>query len=215
MNIFVTGGSSGIGLCLVRDLMIDHTVTAPPRFDLDLSVYNSVDLSGYDAITLCAGSDLGGRQAFMLMDDHHWHNTMQVNLLSNMQLIKNFVTTRGEQWSKIIVIGSATTDYLRPGMLAYTISKLALEQFCRGLRQEIHRNIGIAIVRPGLIKTNFHSARCLQQISLAESDQWYDSQSHLLPNDLVPLVRSILQDRSHSLREITVSNGFVGKDHHV
>jgi NADP-dependent 3-hydroxy acid dehydrogenase YdfG len=211
MKIFLTGGSSGIGRCLADSLSDQQDLTAPPRSRLDLSEYPSgIDLAPYDIMILSAGSDVGGRRPFMSMDDWQWQNTLQVNLLSNMQLIKDFVSVRANQWSKIIMIGSATTDYLRENMLPYTVSKLALEQFCRGLRQEIDPVIGISILRPGLVRTNFHRARHQNLMSVQECDQWYDSQNCLRPEDLIPVIESVIQDRAHCLREIVVSNGFTG-----
>lgn len=205
MNIFITGGSNGIGKCLYQSLVSSHEISAPTRAQLDLSEYPSVPLESYDAVILCAGSDLGGKNLFVDMEDQHWQNTMQVNLLSNIKLIKDYIKSRRDQWSKIVVIGSTATDHIWPTMLLYTISKIALENFCRGLRQEISKNIGIAIVRPGLVKTNFNMSRHMGNISQEMSDQWYDSQAHLMPEDLVPVIENILSDRAHSIREITVS----------
>jgi NADP-dependent 3-hydroxy acid dehydrogenase YdfG len=139
------------------------------------------------------------------MEDQHWQNTMQVNLLSNMKLIRDYVKSRKDQWSKIVVIGSTATDHIWPAMLPYTISKIGLENFCKGLRQEISKNTGIVTVRPGLVKTNFNMSRHMGTITKEISDQWYDSQAHLMPEDFVPVIKNILCDRSHSIKEITIS----------
>lgn len=205
MKIFMTGGLNGIGKCLYQALVSDHEIFAPSRAQLDLSDYPAVQLESYDAVILCAGSDLGGKRFFVDMENQHWQNTMQVNLLSNMKLIHDYVKSRNHQWSKIIVIGSTATDHIWPTMLPYTVSKIALEQFCKGLRQEISKNIGISIVRPGLVKTNFNMSRHMGSITQEESNQWYDSQPHLMPEDFVPVIQNILSDRSHSIREITIS----------
>jgi NADP-dependent 3-hydroxy acid dehydrogenase YdfG len=205
MKILLTGGSSGIGAAIKNSLGNRYEIDSPNRALLDLSRYPQWPLHDYDALVLCAGSDLGGKTMFEDMQDCHWQNTMQVNLLSNMKLIKDFVKSRSQQWSKIIVIGSTATDHAWPGMLPYTISKIGLEQFCHGLRQEINRNIGISVIRPGLVKTNFNLARHQGRISQQESDQWYASMPHLQADDLVSVVDHILQDRAHMLREITVS----------
>ena len=129
MKIFMTGGSSGIGKCLHQALTSDHEISAPPRADLDLSDYPLVPLAPYDAIILCAGSDRDGKKFFVDMEDQHWQNTMQVNLLSNMKLMRDYVKSRNDQWSKIVVIGSTATDHIWPTMLPYTISKIGLENF--------------------------------------------------------------------------------------
>lgn len=205
MNILMTGGSSGIGLCLAEELKKSHSVSTPTRDQLDLSCNIDYDFTSYDAVILCAGSDIGGKKPFCEMADWHWKNTMQVNLLGNMQITKKYVEQRGNLWGKIIVIGSTATDHIWPNMLPYSISKLALEQFCRALRQEIPKNIGISILRPGLVKTGFHRARHQNQISEQEERDWYESKPHLSADELIPAVISMLDDRAHSIKEVTIS----------
>jgi NADP-dependent 3-hydroxy acid dehydrogenase YdfG len=205
MKIFLTGGSNGIGSAIKQSLSAMYQVDSPGRDELNLNRYPQYTLQDFDAIVLCAGSDIGGKRLFAEMEDQHWQNTMQVNLLSSMKLIKDYVSSRGSQWSKIVVFGSTATDYIWPTMIPYSISKLALEQFCRALRQEIDRNIGITIVRPGLVKTNFNMARHQGKVSREESDRWYDSMPHLLPDSFPPVIESILQDRTHSIKEIAIS----------
>jgi NADP-dependent 3-hydroxy acid dehydrogenase YdfG len=205
MKIFLTGGSSGIGKCLRENLDQLHTVCAPSRSELDLSAYPVCDLAEFDVLLLCAGSDLDGKKPFCSMQDPHWQNTMQVNLLSNMHLIKQFVCARSDQWSKIVVFGSTATDHIWSGMLPYTLSKLALEHFCRCLRQEIPKNIGITIIRPGLVKTNFHYARNLGSITQEQAESWYQQQPHLAADDLVQSVITVINDHDHIFKELTLA----------
>lgn len=205
MKIFVTGGSSGIGRCLLEYLGSQHDVTAPTRKELDLAHYPCVDLQHYDCVILCAGSDLGGKNKFVDMQDQHWQNTMQVNLLSNMKLIKDYVQARQHKPGKIIVFGSTATDHVWPTMLPYSISKLALESFCQALRQELPPNLGICVIRPGLVKTNFNMSRHQGAVTQQQSDQWYASQPHLLPHQLMPTIGNILLDTEHHIKDITIS----------
>ena len=205
MKIFLTGGSSGIGHALLHNLAWDHEIHSPERSFCDLSDQPLVDFNGFDALILCAGSDLGGKTPFCSMLESDWRDTMQVNLLSNMSLIQQFVQSRQDQWAKIIVFGSTATHHIWPGMIPYGVAKLALESFCRALRQEIPATLGISIIRPGLTRTGFNYRRWKGQLTLEQSQQWYDSQPHLLPENFVEPVRQILDDRSHSIKEVTIS----------
>jgi NADP-dependent 3-hydroxy acid dehydrogenase YdfG len=204
MNILITGGSSGIGQQLAMSLSKDNTVTAPARSHLDLSCLPEYHMQTFDCIILCAGSDLGGKQPFCDMQDSDWVNTMQVNLISNMKLIKDYVKARGSQWSKIIVFGSTATNHLWPNMIPYSLSKLALEEFCCALRQEIPGTTGIAVIRPGLVKTNFNFARNKGQITQEQAGEWYADKPHLLPQDFVSAVKYMLDDRLHTLKELVI-----------
>lgn len=205
MKILLTGSSSGIGLAIKQAMQDKYQLDCPTRGQLDLNAYPEWNVCQYDVMILCAGSDLGGKKLFVDMQDSQWQNTMQVNFLSNIKLMKDYVKSRHGLWSKIVVFGSTVTDHVWPKMLPYTLSKIALEKFCQGFRQEIDCNIGIVVVRPGLVKTNFNMARHQGMISQAESDQWYESMPHLQPEALVPVIDTVLQDRVHSIREITVS----------
>lgn len=205
MKILVTGASSGIGKAMADHLESMHEVVRPGRQELDLSIYPCMALDQFDTLLLCAGSDLGGKQPFVQMQDAHWQNTMQVNLLSNMKLIKDYIGSRNNKWSKLIVIGSTATDHVWPGMLPYSLSKMALEQFCRALRQEVQPGIGITIIRPGLVRTNFNHARYLGQLDKQTADAWYQQQPHLNPSDFIPIIDAICADTQHQLKEITVA----------
>jgi NADP-dependent 3-hydroxy acid dehydrogenase YdfG len=204
MNILITGGSSGIGQQLVVSLSRDNVVTAPDRLHLDLARLPDYPMQTFDCIILCAGSDLGGKQPFCAMQDSDWVNTMQVNLVSNMKLIKDYIIARGSQWSKIIVFGSTATNHIWPNMIPYSLSKLALEEFCCALRQEVSSNIGISIIRPGLVKTNFNFARNKGHLTQQQANEWYADKSHLLPHDLVPAVKYMLDDRLHIFKELVI-----------
>ena len=160
MNVFLTGGSSGIG-AKFKDHLVEqgYNVTAPTRSELDLSNFNinDVELKDYDYLILCAGVDTHGRQPFFKLKEEDFLNTVNVNLLSNMRLIHKYIQQRHfKHWSKIIVIGSTVIDYIWPNFVAYGTSKVALDAFLESLDRELNDNIGITRIHPGLTKTNFH-----------------------------------------------------------
>ena len=63
MNIFLTGGSSGIGkACFELLVQKGHSVTAPTRNQLNLSDPHNIEhlsLSEFDVVLNCAGSNIG------------------------------------------------------------------------------------------------------------------------------------------------------------
>ena len=80
MNIFLTGGTSGIGLATKHLLEKQHRVTAPPRQDFDLTDFaqiDGLDLTGYDAVINCAGDNQGSYQGW---HNNSWHRIKKYNV---------------------------------------------------------------------------------------------------------------------------------------
>jgi len=205
MNIWMTGSSSGIGAKLLQGLVTSgHRVTAPTRQQIDLNNTIKVDLGCYDVVILCAGVDLGGQQSFCEQESQDWHTTLQVNLITSMDIVQQYYRQRGSQWSKIIIFGSTVTDHFWPGKLVYTVSKLALEGFCRGLRQELPPTMGITVIRPGLTRTGFHRRRHHGRISEQQEREWYDSMPCLEPQVFLQPVLDVINDTKHHIRELRI-----------
>lgn len=209
MNVFLTGGSSGIGQRFKQHLeSLGHTVYAPTRQELDLSTFDisTLDLGSYDCVILCAGVDTNGRQPFIKLKEQDFVNTVTVNLLANMRLVHKYVQQRYfKSWSKIIVIGSTIVDYVWPNFVSYGTSKVALKTFLESLDRElVDTNIGICQLHPGLTKTNFHFNRGNGPIE--EKDILYNTIPHLTVDDLVPYLDQILTDRKHNIKILTVSS---------
>jgi NADP-dependent 3-hydroxy acid dehydrogenase YdfG len=206
MNIFLTGGSSGIGRCIEQNFSAMHSVTAPNRQELDLSKLSfQLDLSKFDCIILCAGSDVGGKQPFASMMQDDWLNTFTVNFLSNIKIIQDYINSRGDLWSKIIVVGSNITNYVWPNNVPYGTSKVALESFATAINGELPSNIGITILRPGLCKTSFNHNRYQGNVEQAVTDQLYNYHPCMLPSDLLPAIDLVLNDRQHLIKNLEIS----------
>lgn len=211
-TVFLTGGSSGIGLEFKNHLISNgYIVTAPTRTELNLSNFDidDVNLSSYDYLVLCAGIDTNGRQPFVKLKASDFNNTVQVNLLANMMLIHKYVQQRFHKpWSKIIVIGSTIVEKVFPNFVAYGTTKVALDTFVDALRSELHESqgnnkIGLSIIHPGLIKTNFHFNR--GNVSETEKNILYDTLPHLTVDQLVPVFDQILNDQQHLIKKISIS----------
>lgn len=206
MNVFLTGGSSGIGAEFYKHLLDNnYNVYAPSRAELDLSNFSidTVDLTNYEYLILCAGVDTNGRQPFANQHYNDITNTIEVNLLANMKLINKYVKQRNNIWSKIIVVGSTITDYVWPNFITYGTSKVALTSFAHALSQEVPKSLGICIIHPGLTRTNFHYNR--GNVTEENKNILYDTMPCMNTVDLIPVFEQILNDRKHLIKEIKVS----------
>lgn len=207
MKVFLTGGSSGIGLRFKEHLEAQgYDVYAPSRAELDLNNFNikDVELKDSDLLILCAGVDLHGRQHFVNLKEEDFVTTINVNLLANMRLVHKYIRQRHfKKWSKIIVVGSNIIEYVWPDFVAYGTAKIALDTFLSSLDRELNDNIGITRINPGLTKTNFHANR--GNWSAEEAEQLYQTRAHMNVDDLVDTFDLILKDQRHLIKTVTVS----------
>lgn len=157
---FITGGSSGLGLELVR-IFHDHgfEICRPTRQELDLDRPDDAlhfPMPRPDILINCAGHDLGGKTTFL---DHGIENIVKILntnfvsaiVLSHRALVKNANC-------KIINITSTNNRQYWSNNLAYSLSKKSLAEFGRTLLID-HCQVRILEVQLGLTRTNFNRNR--------------------------------------------------------
>jgi short-subunit dehydrogenase len=208
MNVFLTGGSSGIGKQFKQHLESNnYAVTAPSRQELDLANLDIdiVDFKSYDYLVLCAGVDTNGRAPFAAMKSADFVNTVTVNLTSNIILIHKYVQQRMfKPWSKVIVLGSQVVDGYHPGYGVYGTSKHGLDAFMSTISYELRdKNIGFTIMHPGLTKTNFNRNR--GNVPEDKVNDLYDQTSHMQTEDLIPVFDQILHDQKNLITKISLT----------
>ena len=110
MNLFITGGSSGVGQACV-ELFNQYHVTAPTRDELDLSNFEAIDqldLSPYDIVINCAGANAGAFKGWL---DNSWQNQQKqvdVNFTGALLLAKQYVQQRPD--GHFIYVTSSNID---------------------------------------------------------------------------------------------------------
>jgi len=154
MKVLVTGGSRGIGKSIV-DLFLSkgHQVDAPTRDILDLSkpLYFEGDGGHFDIIINNAGIN-----PLALIKDIPDEEVMRVNYFSPLQIIQNCLPYMvGQQYGRIINIGSIWIDISKPNRAAYSASKSALHSLTKSLTAEYaHKNILTNTISPGFVGTD-------------------------------------------------------------
>lgn len=166
----VTGGASGIGLQLVRDLLLRGRqvviwdLKAPP--DLPGASFEQVDLTDPAAIAAAAGRVpdevecfIHNAGVFQRTSIAHDNLAAAVDLaikvhftafvLATQELLPRFASK-----ASIVAITSAAMDMVYPGTLAYGPSKAALDRAIRQLAVELGpRGIRVNGIAPGSIAT--------------------------------------------------------------
>ena len=114
MNIFLTGGSSGIGQAVYQLLNSrGYKVTAPSRKTLnliDFSAIDSLDLSTYDVVINCAGANQGAYLGWQKNSWQNQQNHVSVNFTGPLLLAKQY--TRQRATGQFVYITSASAILL-------------------------------------------------------------------------------------------------------
>ena len=153
----VTGAASGIGracvesllsrgaavVALDRDAAVAGRWTRPDVLGLACDVTDGAGLDraldaaarafgGIDFLVLNAGLFPGGTRIAALEDDA-WRQVMQVNLDSNLALLRRChpLLALARRGGRVVVIGSKNVPAPGPGAAAYSASKAALTQLAR------------------------------------------------------------------------------------
>ena len=150
MRIFLTGGSSGIGLTIKNTLeQAGIKVISPTSKELDLSTDFIIDPITVDGFIHCAGINL--------IADHKSINQadllklFQINTFSFVNLCSNLNLT---QRSNIVAIGSLYSTQTKESRIQYTMSKHALYGAVKTLALEkASDKIKVNMISPGFVDT--------------------------------------------------------------
>ncbi len=124
---------------------------------IDRMVAETVDAFGHiDVLVNAAGIIKGGSIEDTTLDD--WDKMMTVNLRSVFYLTQKCVPHITEQTGNIVNISSVAGTRAFPNLLAYCVSKAAIDQFTRCTALELAaKGIRVNAVNPGVVVTNLHS----------------------------------------------------------
>lgn len=169
-NVFLTGGSRGIGK-KIKEVFCENgaKVIAPERSQLDLSRTDSIekyleeeDLQ-IDIFVHCAGiNELAGIQDINL---DIINRVFQVNYNAPVMLMHRFAENmKAKKWGRVIFISSLYAIVSREERIAYSSSKNALTGLMKTLALELApQNILVNAVAPGYVMTDMTKQNLSQQ----------------------------------------------------
>ncbi|KPH74447.1 SDR family NAD(P)-dependent oxidoreductase [Bosea vaviloviae] len=181
-HVVITGGASGIGLCMVESFLgqaahvtvIDHDEHAlrscAERFGDGRATFRCADLSSIavasttirdcaavapiDVLIANAANDT--RHSWNGVTEESWRNVLAVNLDHQFfcaQAAAGDMVGRGRP-GVIILMGSVAARRGRPAMIGYLTAKAAIDGMVRGLARELgQKRIRVAGLVPGAIET--------------------------------------------------------------
>jgi len=183
---FVTGATSGIGrACALAFAKRGASVACVGRKDEALeAVTNEIKSGGGDALKLKANlahedeseevveqavTTYGGIDILVNAAGHisngtientsieSWDEMMNINVRSIFKLMQNALPSLIERKGNIVNVSSVTGLRAFPGVLAYCVSKAALDQLTRCSALELAaRGVRVNAVNPGVVITEIH-----------------------------------------------------------
>jgi NADP-dependent 3-hydroxy acid dehydrogenase YdfG len=201
VNLFVTGGSSGVGQACV-ELFDQHRITAPTRNELDLSDFEAIaqlDLSQYDIVINCAGANAG---AFRGWQDNTWQNQqnqVDVNFTGALLLAKQYVQQRAT--GHFIYITSSNIDDPIVYNIFYTAAKAALHYSMNTVKKQ-YPNVLFTEIRPGKIRSNMLKQNYQGAKTPDEIEKLYAKGPALTPADIAEAIATAIK---YKIEQITIT----------
>lgn len=180
--IVVTGGTSGIGLAIVRQLAAEgaHPVTVARRSPEPGLLPKGVDTLNADLSDATTAAEviaevrarhgrLDGlvnnaalfdtRDSFADLEDDLWERTFAVNLLAPVRLVRAAIPAMRETGGSIVHVGSEAARMPNPTLAPYAASKAALLSVSKSLAVELGpAGIRSNVVSPGPTRTALFDA---------------------------------------------------------
>lgn len=160
MNIFLTGGSRGIGLAIKNKFEIEkHKVFAPTKLELNLLDFNAINKYSEtfteDIDVLINNAGVNNISNLEDLDILNIANTLQVNTIAPLLLIKNLSKSMiKNKKGHIINISSILSYTSKKGRITYSASKAALDSVTKTCALELkEHNIQVNSICPGYVET--------------------------------------------------------------
>ena len=179
MKIFLTGASAGIGRACYELLGTTHNIVAPSSSEFSLADFaqvDSIDLTTFDCVINCAGTNVGAYQGWHKNSWSNQQNQVDVNFTGALLLAKQYTQQRST--GQFIYMTSNNIEDPIAYNIFYTASKAALRLSMRTLRKEF-KDIIFTEICPGKTRTNMLKQNYQGFKSTQEIAEEYDRQCTL------------------------------------
>ncbi|MBB5782736.1 SDR family oxidoreductase [Nonomuraea jabiensis] len=174
-DILITGGASGLGHAvaeavakaggrpLVVDLRaadgFDHAVAdLADRSQAERAVRELAERAGgLDGVVTAAGIDACGRLEDVTADD--WERVIKVNLMGTAATVRAALPYLRESSGRVVTCASTLGLRAVSDATAYCAAKFGVVGFTRALAAELAGQVGVTMLVPGGMATNFFDGR--------------------------------------------------------
>lgn len=218
-TILLTGASRGIGEAIYSKLENNYIIIAPTREELELLDNKSIEAfidknkkKEIDIIINNAGINFP--QWIEEITDENMENTIQINLIAPIRLIRGFVgNMKKNKWGRIINISSAFGIVARGKQVLYSSTKHGINGVTKALALELAEyNILVNSVCPGFTKTDLIVKKnSPKKIAILEKDIPLGRLAE--PSEIANLVEFLVSDRNTYMTGscIIIDGGFTSK----
>ncbi len=218
-TILLTGASRGIGKAIFNKLKKDYEIIAPTRKELDLSDNKSIDAfikknKNTKVEIIINNAGINFPQWIEEMSDENIENTIQINLVAPIRLIRGFVgNMKKNKWGRIVNISSAFGIVARGKQVLYAATKHGINGVTKALALELAKdNILVNSVCPGFTKTDLVVKKnSSEKIALLEKDIPLGRLAE--PEEIASLVAFLISTDNTYMTgsSIIIDGGFVSK----
>ena len=194
----ITGGSSGIGECLVDRLRSrGDRVLAPTRADVDLVVPGAGEawartsgVESLDSLVHCAG--VVNLAPIADFDRAAWEETLAVNLLAPAALTSAMLPALRAAAGTVVFVNSGAGIHAHPDWGSYAASKFGLRALADSLRGE-EPSIRVTSVFPGRVATRMQAEVHRQEARDYDASQWISPET--VVDHIVEIGRASCRER--------------------
>ncbi|SES21030.1 NADP-dependent 3-hydroxy acid dehydrogenase YdfG [Lentzea xinjiangensis] len=214
-NVLVTGGAAGLGAAVAdaveqaggTPLVLDKSAPSRGDFELvDLADGRAAEAAvhelakrhgGFSAVVTAAGMDRCGTLAEVPAEE--WEQVVKVNLFGTASVIRAALPHLEN--GRVVTVASTLGLRAVSDATAYCASKFGVVGFTRALAAETAGQIGVTLVVPGGMRTNFFDDRT-EQYRPKDFDK-------LNPPDRVAaaILFALSQPKDCEIRELVIAHG--------
>lgn len=219
-TVLITGGSRGIGKAIVELLKEEgYDVIDPSRKELDLLNDKSIErfIRKYknrriDCIVNNAGINVP--QWIDEVTDENIHDTIQINLVAPIKLIRGLVgNMKKKKWGRIINISSVFGIVARGKQALYSTTKHGINGLTKSLALELAPfNILVNSICPGFANTDL-VVKCNTPDKIAKILENVPLNRLIEPLEIAKLVKFLISDENTAMTgaAVVIDGGFTSK----